>query len=320
LKIKQEKSILSAKDAFRKFLGIKTEEELKQVKTPKERARSFTEALLFALIAALILKTFVIEAFRIPTGSMETTLLVGDFLLVNKFVYGSTTPRTVPFTDVRLPYITMPAIRDPKPKDVVVFEYPGDRDQYQPPVPVNYIKRCIGTPGDVIEVREKVVFVNGKEFWRPPNIQYLNPIVTPKGVANPRIFPFGAQWNEDNFGPLRIPRKGDVIKLTPENFEQWRTIIDRELENENAAAMEGTVIKINGAAVTSYTLKKDYYFMMGDNRDDSADSRYWGFVPRDKIVGEALIIYWSWDPSIPFADFVDLLKSVRPSRVAKLIH
>jgi len=288
-------------------------------KTPAQKFWEFIKNLLFAAFAALLIKTFLIETSRVPTGSMEKTILVGDFLFVNKFIYGSTSPRTIPFTNIALPYFQLPAIREPRRGDIVVFEYPGDRDELKPAEINNYVKRCIGIPGDTIEIIDKVVFVNGKEAWIPPHIQYLNPYVTPKGVPNPRIFPKGANFNEDNYGPIVVPKKGDVIPLSVENVEQWRTIIDREF-GRRVVTVEGNQVFIDGKPVNSYTIKKDYYFMMGDNRDDSADSRFWGFVPRDKIIGQAFLIYWSWDPSIPFSDFFRLLGSVRLNRIAKLVH
>ncbi len=310
------------KKLARKFFGIRTEEELKQkeLKSPKEKTKHFVETLLFAFIGAMIIKTFLLESSRIPTGSMETTILVGDFLLVNKVIYGSSSPRTIPFTDIRLPYFTTPSWREPEHKDVVVFEYPGDRDQFKPTQVLSYVKRCVGLPGDTIQIRDKVLFVNGKEFWRPPHIQYLTAQPIPAGVPNPRIFPAGVEWNEDNYGPLYIPKQGDVIKLNADNYYQWKTIIERELEKEGSVDIVDNKIFIDGKAVTSYTLKENYYFMMGDNRDNSLDSRFWGFVPRSKIVGQALIIYWSWDPSIPWSEFFHLLGSVRLNRIARLIH
>lgn len=294
----------------------------KQKVQPKSSTQKFFDLiknLLFAAVAALLIKTFLIETSRVPTGSMEKTILVGDFLFVNKFVYGSSSPRNIPFTNIALPYFQLPAIREPKRGDIVVFEYPGDRDEMQSQEIMNYVKRCIGVPGDTVEVVDKVVFVNGKEAKRPPQIQYISPYVTPKGVVNPRIFPKGSNFNEDNYGPVYVPKKGDKIPLNVENIEQWRTIIDREF-GKRVVTVEGSQIMINGKPVDSYTLQKDYFFMMGDNRDDSADSRFWGFVPRDKIAGEALMIYWSWDPSIPFSDFFHLLSTVRISRIAKLVH
>lgn len=310
---------MSFKDSLKKFVGIKTEEELNKVRTPKEKARNFVETLLFAFIGAMLIKTFLIESSRIPTGSMESTIMVGDFVLVNKIIYGSSTPRNIPFTNIALPFWSLPSVREPERKDVVVFEYPGDRDELEHPQIMSYVKRLIGLPGDTVEIRNKVVFVNGKEFWRPPHIQYLNDYPKPKGLAEPRIFPAGMPWNEDNYGPLVMPKKGDVIKLSPANIMQWSTLIDREYE-KRVVTVSGNQVLIDGKPVSSYTIQKDYYFMMGDNRDNSLDSRFWGFVPRDKVVGQALIIYWSWDPEIPFSDFFDLLGSVRLNRIAKLIH
>lgn len=300
----------------------KKEEKPEKKALPKTQAQKFWDFwknLFFAAIAALLIKTFLIETSRVPTGSMKTTIEIGDFLFVNKFVYGSSSPRTIPFTNVVLPYFQLPAISEPERGDIVVFEYPGDRDELQPEIINNYVKRCIGIPGDTISIKEKVVFVNGKEAKRPPNIQYINNYVTPAGVANPSIFPKNAQFNEDNYGPIVVPKKGDVINLSVENIEAWRTIIDREFGRRVVTA-EGNQILIDGKVVTNYTLTKDYYFMMGDNRDDSADSRFWGFVPRDKIVGQAFMIYWSWEPEIPFSDFFKLLSTVRINRIAKIVH
>lgn len=305
-------------------MALSSKEEKKETKKPlaktqKQKFFEFWKNLLFAAVAAFLIKTFFIETSRVPTGSMESTIRVGDFLFVNKFIYGSSSPRSIPFTDIAIPYFQLPAIREPHRGDIVVFEYPGDRDDLKAAEITNYVKRCIGIPGDTIEVVDKVVFVNGKEAPRPAHIQYINSYCTPKGIANPRIFPKGSDFNEDNYGPVIVPRKGQVVSLTPDNVEKWKIIIDREL-GRLAVTVDGNQVMIDGKPVKSYTLTKDYYFMMGDNRDDSADSRFWGFVPRDKIEGEAFMIYWSWDPSIPFSDFFNLLGSVRLGRIAKLVH
>ncbi len=311
---------MSFKNGLRKFLGIKTEEELKRKKTFAEKVKDFVESLLFAAIAALFIITFIIQNTRIPTGSMEDTILVGDFVLVNKFIYGASSPKYIPFTEIELPYFRLPALKEPKAKDIVVFEYPGDRDQLRASeLGVNYVKRCIGTPGDTIQIIDKVVFVNSKEFWIPPHIKYLNPYVKPREYIEPRIFPKGMPWNEDNYGPLVVPKKGSKIRLTIENVEQWRTIIDREY-GKRVVDIKGNVVTIEGVPVTSYTFKKDYYFMMGDNRDDSLDSRFWGFVARDMVVGEAFITLFSWNRDIPFSDLFRLLGSIRPDRILKLLH
>lgn len=309
-----------------KLKNIFKKKEKKEPQTPVEKFKEFIKQLFYAAIAAFFIITFIIQNTRIPTGSMEDTILVGDFVLVNKFIYGSSSPRYIPFTEVSLPYFTLPAIKDPEPTDIVVFEYPGDRDQLEPTEKgVNYVKRCIGAPGDTVEIRDKVVFVNGKEFWRPPYIKYYRGMIgshlrpLPKGYAEPRIFPRGMPWNEDNYGPLVVPKKGMTIPINIYNIEQWRTTIDREY-GKRVVEIRGNVVYIDDQPVSSYTFKKDYYFMMGDNRDDSLDSRFWGFVPRDAVVGEAFIVLFSWDRDIPFSELFKLLASVRTDRILKLIH
>ena len=306
------------KSKFKKFLGIKTEEELKQEKNPKEKAIEFVKSFGSALLAALFIITFIIQNTRIPTPSMTDTILVGDFVLVNKFIFGSSSPRYIPFTEVALPFFTLPSVREPKREDIVVFEYPGKRDELKPEeLNVNYVKRLKGLPGDTIEIRDKVVFVNGQESWIPPNVQYSGSCL-PKGLEQPDIFPYGRPWNKDNYGPLVVPRKGQVVQLTRANVEEWRTIIDREFGARVVGEKDGK-ITIQDVPVDSYTLKKDYFFMMGDNRDDSYDSRFWGVVPRDLVVGQAFMSLFSWDRDIPFSHPIDLLLSVRPERILKIL-
>jgi len=183
----------------------------------KHIVREYTESIIVAVILALIIRTFFVQAFKIPSGSMEDTLLIGDHLLVSKFLYGT----KIPFTDSKIL-----KIRDPKRGDVIVFEYPEDPSK-------DFIKRVIGTPGDVVEGKDKKVFVNGKLYEKPHEIHKETEII-PK-AQNPR----------DTFGPVTVPT--------------------------------------------------DSYFVMGDNRDRSYDSRFWGFVKSSKIKGKAFIKYWSWD-------------------------
>ncbi len=290
------------------------ETEIKE--THKVKNIGLIKGLLIAILTAFVIRTFFLEAFTIPTGSMEKTLLVGDFLLVNKFIYGASTPQYMPFTGIKIPWFNLPAIREPRQNDVVVFQYPGDRDQLFPVETVNYIKRCIACPGDTIKIVNKVVFVNGKRFTNPPNLFHSDNRIKRTDDIESRIFPKGAQWNEDNYGPLIVPGKDDVIELNRFNIEKWRILINREL-NKEAVEVNGYIIKVDGIPVKSYVIQKDYYFMMGDNRDESFDSRYWGFVPRDKIVGKAFIIYWSWDSSI--SNILDLFGSLREERIGRLI-
>ena len=183
-----------------------------------------------AVILALIIKTSIVEAYKIPTSSMEDTLLIGDFLLANKFIYGA----LLPVVDWRLP-----AISDPEAGDVVIFIYPGDGV-------TKYIKRCVGVPGDTILVKDKVLLVNGEEFPNPPFLKYVD--TTALGELNIRPRRAGGQHSRDNFGPYVVPANS--------------------------------------------------YFMMGDNRDNSADSRFWGPVHKDLVLGEALVVHWSWNEDV----------------------
>ncbi|MHB8172863.1 MAG: signal peptidase I [Nitrospirota bacterium] len=179
--------------------------------------REYAEAIVVAAVLALFIRTFIVQAFKIPSGSMKNTILVGDHILVNKFLYGT----HIPFTNIKI----LP-VRKPERGDIIVFKYPENES-------VDFIKRVIGTPGDVVQVIDKKVYVNGKPLSEPYTI-YKDSEILPKALE-PR----------DNFGPIKVP---------PHN-----------------------------------------YFMMGDNRDRSRDSRFWGFVDESKILGKAMIIYWSWD-------------------------
>lgn len=183
----------------------------------KSLVREYAESIIIALLLALAIRTYLVQAFKIPSGSMEDTLVVGDHLLVNKFIYGT----KIPFSDSQVV-----KVRDPRRGDVIVFEYPEDPSK-------DFIKRIIGTPGDVVEGKDKKVYVNGKLYQNPHEVHKEKEIV-PKEM-NPR----------DTFGPVTVPANS--------------------------------------------------YFVMGDNRDRSYDSRFWGFVTRDKIKGLAFIKYWSWD-------------------------
>jgi len=232
----------------------------------------YFQAFVIALLVALFLRTFVIQAFRIPTGSMKDTLLIGDFLLVNKFIYGAKTPERIPLTNVKIPSIRLPALKKPERGEVIVFKYPLEEK-------LDYIKRCVGVPGDTIVVRNGQVFVNGK----------------PEGKES-------------------LVKAGEYDKTEGIYVNYYRIVLP--------SGRDYTIRKRNdirhvhgeyGPAV----VPPGHLFMMGDNRDNSQDSRYWGFLPRENVVGKALMIYWSWDNTVPIWK-ID--SKIRWSRILDVIH
>jgi signal peptidase I len=159
--------------------------------------------------------------------------------------------------------------------------------------------------------------VNGQPAKVPRNMKFNSGIIKPAGFADPRIFPKGTSFNEDNYGPIVIPRKGDVISLIPPNIEKWETFIKRE--GHSVELLNGKIY-IDGNEKKAYTVQRNYVFGMGDNRDNSLDSRFWGFIPVEAVVGTPLIVYWSWDPDIPIFDLADKLPSVRWNRFGTLVR
>lgn len=277
------------------------------------------KSLLITAITFVFITSAFIEGSIVPTPSMENTILTGDRLFINKFVFGSSTPSYIPFTNIELPHFRFPSIREPERNEILVFRFPGELHQLKDDAVEFWVKRCVALPGDTLEIRNKVVYVNGKKSPIPLNINYLNPTISKIGIINNRVYPSTENWNEDNFGPLVIPKKNDIVELSLENIPRWRTIINREF-GEEVVSIKHNKITINGEIANSYKLKKDYYFMVGDNRDNSLDSRFWGFVPRENIVGTPMIIFWSWDSNIPFTKPIELLSSIRLNRIAKLIN
>jgi len=374
----------------------------KAAKKKKSPTREWVDAIVFAVIAATLIRTFFIEAYTIPTPSMERSLLVGDFLFVSKLNYGPRTPmtpiafpfaqHTMPVTGTKaywdgleLPYYRLPGFSDVKKGDVVVFNYPMDIDSplFRPvDKQENYIKRCQGTPGDTLSVVNAQVYVNGKAMPNPPgeqidytystvgeevnpqiqtdlnisqydpnrpadftmtqesaktlgsysNIKNLAPNISVKGVSDPfnPVYPTNSNhpvgpanlmlnskqpnyhWNVDNYGPIIIPKKGWTVKLDSMTYPVYERCI--KVYENNKLEVKGNDIFINGVKTDTYTFKMNYYWMMGDNRHDSDDSRFWGFVPEDHIVGKAVFIWMSWDDNATF------FHKIRWSRLFNFIH
>lgn len=372
------------------------------VRPKKSGAREWFDAIVFAVVAALIIRTYIFEAFTIPSSSMEKSLCVGDYLIVSKIHYGpkrQNTPLSFPFVHntlpfsktkksylewIKLPYHRYPGTSKIKRYDPIVFNYPGGDtvcDKFQSSVsyydlvreygrervwndhynfgkviahPVdkreNYIKRLIGMPGDTLHIIDGVVFINGGKAFQPQNMQHNYTVVTTSGGLNKKLMdkyditegyrtndpnnivlnisenianelrqlPFvtsatrniaaaGTEtnssifpnrpdlypWNVDNYGPIVLPKKGVTVALNTHNLPLYERVIHAyELHDLKT---DGNRILIDGKEALSYTFEMDYYWMMGDNRHNSADSRYWGFVPENHIVGKAALIWLSID-------------------------
>ncbi len=279
--------------------------------------RDYAQILLVTVLVALLLKACVVEAFRIPTASMENTLKAGDFLLVNKFIYGIRTPSTVPFTAIALPRIRLPRLVAPRRGDVLVFELPPyARDAYSNK-DERYVKRCIALPGDTLLIRNRRVYVNGEELV-VPTVRLSERHLLPRGFGDPRVFPKGSNFNEDQYGPVVLPKRGDTVQLSSTTFFLYKDIIAFEGHTIGLDST-GTVLS-DGRPQRSYVITGDYYFVMGDSRDNSLDSRFWGFVPEDLIIGKAMLIYWSWEEDQAHQGFADRFNHIRWERIGTIIR
>jgi signal peptidase I len=261
------------------------------------------------LLIALGLKATVIEAYQIPTGSMENTILIGDFILGKKFVYGTRTPDWIgiPYTKIgfHIPYFRLPGFKKPKQGDVIIFKYPLDQS-------LNYIKRCVAGPGQTIQIVNKVLYVDGKPFPNPKYSKFIIEYTYPSAWQDPEIFPQGA-GNKDNYGPVRVPAQGDTLWF---NQTPLDVIINCAKYKKHVVNVYQNQMYIDGKPADYYVVEQDHYFMMGDNRDNSWDSRFWGFVPFDLILGEGLIIYLSWDKSVPI---YQITQKIRWNRIGRLV-
>jgi signal peptidase I len=282
----------------------------------KSQGFGFIRDLAYAFLAVLVINSFVLASFEVPTGSMEDTVKIGDRLFVNKFIYGGSTPYTIPFTSIRIPHLRVPGFRNVKQGDIIVFDWPGSRDQVEKPTQVWYLKRCIGLPGDTVQIDQRTVTVNGKKFALPAHGKFLRESPVPADYRNPFVFPNGAKFNEDNYGPLIVPKKGMTLVLNPQTFPAWRVFIQRE--GHSAELADGRIL-IDGKQTSYYIVGRDYLFAMGDNRDNSLDSRFWGFVPIEDVIGTPMIVYWSWDPHIPIYRLFPKIASVNLGRIGTIV-
>ena len=343
--------------------------------------REWFDALLFAVIAATLIRWATFEAFTIPTPSMEKSLLVGDFLFVNKLNYGPRTAKTplqVPLTHqkiwgtdiqsyldwIQLPTFRLPGFGEVERNDVVVFNYPNELDK---PLDLKtyYVKRCVGLPSDTIEIDNGNVIINGEILELPEGLQnryflqtnttinervfrkydiweytkvtngyyintqeenanaignesFIDDVILyrmDKSLTTGRIFPDQETypWNTDFYGPLLIPFNNLEIEINKENIKKYGSTI-LNYENIDNVKIEDDNLIINNEIVSKYTFKQDYYFMMGDNRHNSEDSRFWGFVPYDHILGEASFIWFSYNYQED-----NLFSAIRWNRFLKVI-
>ena len=378
---------------------VKEELYLTEDEKQAHKKETFLGSITFAVVFATIVHTFVTQPFGIPTGSMERTLLVGDFLFVNKWTYGYRMPMrpvAIPFLQgtimdtgeqgnpkddpksyleaVKLPYSRIFQFKKPQKNDIVVFNYPQDSvhtaiDRKDP-----YVKRCVAVAGDILEMRDGKMFVNGKpevtlgdqqkqhkyiattgsqldvpalyktygflplqevqtqtgylydfqgltdqtakEIRQLPQIIDLKEHILDKDSATislkvnaakdaytknidttQSIFPINKPWNQDWYGPLRIPKKGDVVNLNQDTFAEYQWIIS-EYEHHHLENKNGKIF-VDGKETNQYIIQQDYYMMIGDNRDASLDARFFGFVPEENIVGSPMFTWLSIEGLFP---------------------
>jgi len=279
--------------------------------------RRIIKYLILLMVLVLIIKFFAVDAYKIPTGSMKDTLLEGDFILVNKTAYDISTPHQIPILGGKLTRMKIFSLSKPKSNDVVAFDIPLE---FYNPSSENYsvlIKRIIGLPGDTLEIKNREVFIN-KNKLRNPDYLHINFSENQSTNVDEKLFPYNKNWTIDDYGPVVIPKKGMTVELNPKNISLWQNAINIDF-GEKVMSVEGTVINLKGKPIREYTFEKDYYFVLGDNRENSLDSRYFGYVPEEWIIGKAFMIYWSKIP-VQSNGISDYFNSIRFSRLMQSIN
>ena len=390
---------------------------VKDIKSESSFIKNWADPIIFAVIAASIIRGFFFEAFTIPTSSLEKSLMVGDFLFVNKICYGAKVPQTpiafpfahhtLPFTTatpsylewIKLPYMRLPGYSKPKNGEIVVFNYPdgdtittgtqqftsyyemvrryGYQNMNNPNFVIDlggmtirngkkigrpvdkrehYVKRCVGIAGDKLEIKDGELFINDKKQAMPEHAQHFYDVkinnrqltideefldghdiyvtevypkgyigedttvfsfnmpidvaeqikntpgvitvkkqIAPKGEYIESIFPHNARfpWNNDNFGPITLPKEGMTISIDTNNFYIYEKMLNTYDDGIHQVKILGSQVLYDGKPITSYTFKQGYYWLMGDNRHNSADSRSWGVVPFDHVVGRPVFVWLS---------------------------
>jgi signal peptidase I len=280
---------------------------------------SWIKTFVFALLFVMVLHSLLIASFIVPTGSMENTVMTGDFLLVNK-LFGPSTPQIIPFFNIPLPYAMLPSLKDPHKGDVIVFVFPGMRDEVKAQEFQYYLKRCVGEPGDTLQLIDNVLFINGVKQPLAPQARFEpNDEEYPMEIY--QTFPMSSKFTHRNFGPIRIPQKGDLIEINDEiKFEDWKIFIERE---GHTTEFYSSGLVVDGVATKKYKVEQDYYFGMGDNRDRSLDSRFWGFIPRDAILGSPIVCWLSWNMYDEFGNERNVFSkfaNIRWDRIGKTIN
>jgi len=276
----------------------------------------FFKILILVALIALIIKAFAIDAFQIPSASMENTLMPGDFIVANKFAYNISTPREIPFADLPIPQYKLFDVGKPEINDVVIFEFPRGFENDSLRGNSRYVKRIIAGPHDTLHITNGLIFVNGKTLELPSNFKINKDVEREAWIKDDNIYPPDAKWDRDNYGPIIIPAKGDTIKIVPENFERWQSVIVMD-HGERSLLSEGTLVTLDGRAISEYVLTQDHYFVVGDNFEASMDSRYFGFITDNMIIGKAMFVYWSFDSEKIAPGPLGFLSAIRANRIFK---